>query len=193
MPFTPWGPLFPLTLPVLGDFAWINQETATVEQTYGGIHLYAPAQAGDDLRLLKKAAPATPYTITACFLPFLPMYNYAQCGLCWRQSSDGKLVTFGFLYGAGWELGVSKFSSPTVWVASYGTVLAPDIGHYFWLQISDDATNRICRYSLDGQHFYQRHTVARADYLTADEVGFVVNSMQATYEMAATLVSWKET
>ena len=35
--WAPWGPLYPMTKPVNGDFVWINQGASTVNQTYGGI------------------------------------------------------------------------------------------------------------------------------------------------------------
>lgn len=60
--FAEWGPAFPLTKPVDGDFAWINQGGATVSTTTGGILLQGAADAGTQLRIRKKAKPATPYT-----------------------------------------------------------------------------------------------------------------------------------
>jgi hypothetical protein len=44
--------------------------------------------------------------------------------------------------------------------------------------------------SADGQHFMAIHTVGRTDFLTADEVGIVVNSQNATFAAAGTLLSW---
>src|SRR6266446_5233542 len=61
--------LYPaFTAPVDGDYAWINQGGASVTvNANGSICLYAPA-TGDSLRVRKKAAPATPYTMTAGFM-----------------------------------------------------------------------------------------------------------------------------
>ena len=192
--WVPWGPLFPFTAPVLTDFAWINQETATATQTKSGIYLLAPVQSGDDMRILKKAAPSTPYTITVWFLMHLHNVDYNLAGLCFRKSSDGKLATFDFSNSGtsnSSRLETVKFNSPTSINAVYASVNVRP-GSLVCLQISDNGTNRIARWSTDGQNFHTLHTVERTDFLTADEVGFYANSVNATYPAAMTLLSWKE-
>ena len=91
-----FGPITQLTAPVDGDYAWINQGSSTVTDSGGGIYLYTPAASGNSLRIRKKSAPSTPYTITAGFMPNIIMGTAAGggFGLCFRQSSDGKLATF---------------------------------------------------------------------------------------------------
>jgi hypothetical protein len=192
--WAPWGPLFPMTPPVSGDFAWVNQGGASIDTTYGGVHLYAPQSAGDNVRICKKAAPATPYTITACLIPFIPGYDQNHCGIGFRQSSDGKLHVLTFFYGgSGFSVSSLKYTNPTTYTAGYGDWLLKSSFNCIWFQISDDGVNRICRFSLDGQHFYQTTTIGRTDFLTADEVLFFCNSKNATSFAAMTLLSWKET
>src|SRR5205823_4326526 len=68
--WVPFGPLFPLADPNLQTFAWVNQGAATVSNTYGGIFVSCATNSGSHgIRIRKKAAPATPYTITAYVLP----------------------------------------------------------------------------------------------------------------------------
>jgi len=189
-----WGPLFPLTPPVSGDFAWVNQGTASIDTTFGGVYLEAAAAAGEDVKIRKKAAPATPYTITAGFIPNMAIINSATIGIGFRQSSDGKLVTLGLqCSGNTLPLLVEKYNSPTSANSAYINNAVIPSASILWLQISDNGTNRICRFSLDGRHFLQIHTVGRTDFLTADEVFFFANSLQATYAIGITLLSWKET
>jgi len=189
--WVPWGPIFPLTAPVLTEFAWINQETATAVETKGGIYLLAPAQSGDDFRILKKAAPSTPYTITAVFLQLQFAANYSSCGISFRQSSDGKFQSFASVYDSGTKYQIAKYNSVTSHSASYASaVRLHSVLEFF--RITDDGTNRICQLSYDGQNWYTIHTVGRTDFLTADEVGFYANSNNATYPAAMTLLSWKE-
>ncbi len=195
-----WGPIFPMTKPVDGDFAWINQGGASIVTTNGGIFLRGPATSGTSERVRKKAAPAPPYTITAAFLPAVLSFDFQSCGLLFRQSSDGKLVTFelaGTTQAAnsttGLILGVNKFTSPTVFSAGYTARSAHAIGTKpVFLRIADNNTNRICSYSADGQNWITFHTIGRTDFLTADEVGFFVADSTNTYEVGMTLLSWKQ-
>lgn len=188
--WVPWGPLFPMaTPPTVASLAWVNQGAATADETNGGIYLLAPANASYSLKMLTKAAPATPYTVTAWILPQVHIVNYNSVGLCWRQSSDGKIVYFGRSGPEG--LIVQKATNPTTFSASY---LARGLSAWgaICLRIADDGTNRKCFWSLDGQHFHQFHSVGRTDFLTADEVGFYAQSQNATYPAGVTLLSWKE-
>ena len=83
--------------PVVADFDWVNQELATaVDDTYG-IYMYCEQATGfSDWRILKKAAPSTPYSVTVLMTP--PSYydDGKDAGLILRQSSDGKLISFGY-------------------------------------------------------------------------------------------------
>ena len=185
-----WGPLHPLTEPVDGDFAWVNQGDASVDAAHGGIAIVAPTNASLNLRLRVKSAPATPYTITALVVPQPFVATDYESGLCFRQSSDGKIHAL--------QLGPSttgrdafsiKFTNPTTFSATYTNLGVPD--GPMWLQISDNGTNRICRVSLDGQNFTQLHSIGRTDFLTADQVGFYC---RATSPNGGTmrLLSWAQ-
>lgn len=186
----PWGPIFPMTPPVLGNFTWVNQGEATAAVTNGGIYLYTP-KSGTNVRVLKKAAPARPYTITACYLSHIMASNYLACGLVFRQSSDGKLITFGNLHNNVFYLASVKWNSPTSWSADVFK-LGALTGYLMFIRIADDDTNRICSWSADGQNWIVLHTVGRTDFMTADEVGFFVHGENGTYPAALTLLSWKE-
>jgi hypothetical protein len=173
--------------PVLGDFAWINQGAATTDITKGGIWMDCPA-ATTNMRILKKAAPATPYTITAAFLvQFLT--STPVVGLCFRQTSDGRLVSAAVEGSASY--GIRKYTSPTANPTTYKADTHKSEA-VIWIQISDDGVDRITKYSTDGQHFVQAHTVGRTDHLTADEVGFFGNSNNTTAPMGFLLLSWVE-
>jgi hypothetical protein len=60
------------------------------------------------------------------------------------------------------------------------------------MQIEANATDRICRWSIDGQHFFQVHTVGRTDFLTPDQVYYAIRSQSASFGAGATIISWKE-
>jgi len=185
-----WGPLFPFTAPVLGDFAWVNQDAATAVATNGGIYLQSDTDSSTEFRVLKKAAPATPYTITAAIIPNMTDVNYNSCGLCWRQSSDGKMVVAHCVISK--HIYVDKETDAENAGANYADIIPYFAGGIIWLRIADNGTNRIVSFSLNGVNFIQIHSVGRTDFMTADEVGFCVNSQNATYAAGMTLLSWKE-
>lgn len=193
----PWGPIFPMTQPIDGDFAWVNQGGAAVDATYGGIYLTAPSGSTNH-RMRKKSAPATPYTITIACMPWLQSNTGAQCGVYFRESGSGKLSGICIIANGGYE--VQKWNSPSSFSANYTTLAmgggASASGRYggvYWLQISDDGSNRIYRASIDGQHWLQIHSVGRTDFLTADEVAFSLDTETgSTVTQAMLLLSWKQ-
>jgi hypothetical protein len=194
-----YGPIFPLTEPDDSAFAWINQGTASVSASNGSIFLRGPVSASDNLRIRKRSAPATPYVITAGFISNLVNLNFQAFGLIFRQSSDGKLCTFSMLGSSNTGAATSgsgieavKYTNPTTFSASYQNRGFNRMGPIVWLRIADNGTNRICSFSADGINFVQYHSIGRTDFLTADEVGFMVNDSTNTYEPSTTLISWQQ-
>jgi hypothetical protein len=191
------------TAPVNGDYAWVNQETATVTVTDAGIVLAGPASAGEDVRGRVKTAPSTPYVITAAFLTDALQLQFQGVGLCWRDSSGGGIVgaSFGFNDAAshggfsGTAFRVYKWNSPTSFSNVYASsAVSPCYpGPVLWLRIADNSTNRTCAFSTDGVTFTTFHTVGRTDFITADQVGFFINAANATWGISMTLLSWEET
>lgn len=180
------------TTPVDGDFAWINQGGASVTVNgNGGIYLTAPANGSDSLRIRKKSAPSTPYTVTACFLLDLINSNFQQAGLCFRQSSDGKLVTFASQSGP-YEIHSLDWTNATTFSASNATLAKIPHG-LMWLRMTDNGTNRILSWSGDGYNFTQLLSETRTTFLTADEVGFFVNAANSSGAGNCTLLSWAQT
>ena len=187
-----------MTIPVFGDFAWVNQGSATATTTYGGVIIYAPEGASDSLRILKKAAPATPYTIEGAFtIPTMPVVNYNAGGLLFRNSAALTLASSGFGTNFAaipyyFSAAVNKWTNPTTYSAAYLSVGIP-VPSLLWFQISDNGTSRISRWSADGINWMHLHTVGRTDFLTADEIGFFANANNATYPAFVHLLHWKQT
>jgi hypothetical protein len=190
-----WGPLYRMTPPVDAAFTWVNQDAATVTTTNGGVYIESPGAAGNEFHIRYKSAPATPYTITAYFVrrPLMTSGVY-EFGLCFRQSSDGKLAVFG-VQGAGPTsapyLYSAKVASPTAATVNYLAVQYQEMLQPHFFRIADNGTNRICSVSRDGVHFTAFQSVARTDYLTADQVGFYVRD-PASGSVGAWLLSWQE-
>lgn len=185
-----FGPIYPLTPPVPGDFAWVNQGTATLTTTNGGMVIYAPATGGRNFRILKKAVPSAPYTVTAVIRSLIaPGGSYGVCGLCLRQSSDGKFVIFFTCKTTGTsQVGYSQCNR----VTEISDVLVNNavVASPFFLRIKDDNTNRILQYSEDGITFVTFRSQSRTDYITPDEIGFFAEGFSV--DNYGTLLSWKE-
>lgn len=176
--------------PVVGDFTWVNQGDASTATTKGGIFFEAPANGSVNVRIMKKAAPATPYIVTAKIIPRL-FDTAVLAGLAFRQSSDGKLQLFGLAFGGVTYLASQKYNSATSFNANYTTISISDVGSPLFLRIEDNGTNRICSWSTDGQNFVTVHSIGRTDFMTADEIGFTI-SPSSTVIAAYTLLSWKQ-
>lgn len=189
-----YGPLYDLTVPINGDFSWVNQGSATIAQSGSSLYLEAPADATVNIKMREKTAPSTPYIITALMSCTIFNQNNMTFGLFFRESGTGEIQIFGMMYNAAYRLTSFKYNSATSFNASYKVqnVESGYRGVYNWFRISDDGTNRKCWYSADGKNWMEFHTIGRTDFLTADRVGFYVNSENATWKIGATLHSWKQ-
>jgi hypothetical protein len=183
---------FKCTRPDDSAFAWINQGSATVSSATGAVRLTAPASASQSHRIRKKAAPSTPYTITAAFLCDVvgADFNFIQLG--WRQSSDGKLVHLRFGYNSGFKLDVVKGTSTTADSAVYTTQNMIHVPRPLWLRINDDGANRVTSWSFDGTHYTTLHTVGRTDFATGDEVFWSVDTRISSRDIGASLIHWAQ-
>lgn len=190
--WAPWGPLFPFTAPVDGDFAWINQGGASVSVANGGIFMSVPADASRNFRIRKKAAPSAPYTITAWFVvTVIPNTTNASLLFGFRQSSDGKLANFAVVPAT---IASQKNTDHSNFSANYSTAAynSEYTLRLICLRIADDNTNRILSLSNDGQNFLPFHSVGRTDFLTANEVFWGGDAESASAAMGIALLSWKE-
>jgi len=183
---------FPVTIPVNGDFAWINQGSATVTSTTGNVILYAPASGSNSCRIRKKSSPATPYTIEIGFEVFMGSGNFAEAGLLFRESASGKQQNF-YTIQFGQTMGASKWDNATTFNSGYSLSPAPagSVGQILWMRISDNGVNRICSWSPDKTNWTDVHTVGRTDFLTADEVGFYAN-MSNSVAVYMNVFHWKQ-
>lgn len=169
-----WGKVTP---PVLGEFTGANLGSTTAVTTYGGVYLSGPSNGGSNsLRYYYKAAPSTPYSITAILFPRVAG-NDQYWFIGWRQSSDGKLITNSWLVtsSGSFDRRVLKWTNATTFSADYVSSVAVRVPshHGLGLKITEDGTNRrtfICYSKHDCQQIGSN--VSRTDFLTADGVIF---------------------
>jgi len=178
------------------DWTWVNQGSATLTDSGAGVlSLVVPTSSSANLRILKKAAPSTPYTITAVMNGL--GWNggtSSYWGIGWRQSSDGKLVLLTQRYDG--QFFVYKYTNPTTYSAAYTqltTVSMMGGGNApLVYRIEDDGANRKTYLSPNGIDFLLWHTVSRTDFLTADEVCFYGNCQSSNVGPIVTLYAWEE-
>ena len=116
------GSIYKMTPPTLGDFAWVNQGSATTSTN--GVLVMSESNHGDtyNRRMLMKSVPSTPYTIIIQLIPTLFPGNWPGCGVIWRNSTSGKTVDIGWRsYMGNIMFHSSQFNNPTDGVANYFT------------------------------------------------------------------------
>jgi len=187
--------------PVLSSFAWINQSTADATDNTGSIHLNDPGHNGVNLRVLKKAAPSTPFTITAAFTAMLDTAvgsGLPRFGLLFR-GAGGELATL--------QLGMNtagvfcyrmpyNFSNPTTLGINNAALTPIVMAPVLWCRIHDDGTtNRTMSLSPDGITWYQLSSVARTTDFTPTEVGFFIDNNNgggtSAFNSSVNLLHWE--
>lgn len=189
----------PLVTPPTTGWSWVNQGTAvhtdgtTYQRLSGGA-----AGAGTMYRGIFRTAPAAPYTLTAairCTRPFKPILG---TGIALRNSASGALITFvdiSFAADPYRRIQYLKLNSPTVANSNYISI-GGSFGDYLWFRIKDDGVNRTAYYSSNGYQWLEYYVVGRTDFITPDQLGFVVhceNSSTPNFAPISDLISWEIT
>lgn len=175
----PWGPIYPCSPPVDANFSWVNQGSASVSSTNGGVTLTAPSNGNtDSVRTRVASSPAAPYSVTIGFNTMILAGSGAGvCGLLLRESSTGKMTALFYGDAGGGGKGafynVYNLSSPTSFsgsLASYQSEAQAPI----WLRIHDDGTNLTYYIGCSPYDFIQLYSQARtAAFTTApNQYGF---------------------
>lgn len=196
--WTSFGPLFPMTPFVLSDYTWVNQFHSTVSSANGSTILTHEGADGNGeyASMLVKSAPATPYAIDCLFLPTVKYGEYYTAGFVWRESSTGNYTTLNF----GWnnssdtvDIAYNRFNSSYVYGGSY--FAQPErrflMSGFKFFRAVDNGTDRQFYISCDGVHWLQLFSHSRTTYLTANQVGILVQTPSDT-PVILNVLSWKE-
>jgi hypothetical protein len=189
-----------LTDPTLKSWSWVNQGSASVSTTNGGIYLSSPSNGvAYNWRLRLLASLSTPYTVTVMSLPLATSYNSSTAvigGAAPIVLYDGtKLTTCGPFVGdltyeiTDWN-SLSSYNTSAAYVGSQSGFSANGI-MFPWVQFTDDGTNHIWKLSNDGINFYTWFTRARAAFLSGSnqQIGFGVNPYNQIFGI--NILSWK--
>lgn len=173
------------SFPNLVDFSWVNQRATTASQGNGLV--ISSGNTDNQVALLVKSAPATPYVLTAILAGLTGSSVNNEFGICFRESSSGKIHAICHANPSAGTLFSRKWTNPSTFSADYLSLVGLYYGlsSYLILRISDDGTNRVTSFSVDGGYNYtQLSTVGRTDFLTADQVGIYVRSGSADLKLS---------
>lgn len=173
--FRAWG--LPVTPPDFTGFAWTNQLSSTLDTSKGAGFFSYPSVADPNAIFYGKSTPATPFTFTVMYKGMLNIDNFFYSGIGVRNSSSGALAVFG--QGPNMQSwGIRQYNSPTSVFGNFnfGTNFnSVDRNAFIWLRYEDDGTNRKIHVSLDGFNFVQLHSELRTNFVTADQIGILLD------------------
>lgn len=179
------------TIANTGFSTWLNQGTATISDSSVGLCLADLGTPGLQIRMRYKAAPSTPYTMTAGFT-VLGAGNGDYCGLGFYNGTD-KLHVFGLNYFSGWSFLVGKFNSVTSYNSNDTSAGGQNSPLLNFIRIGDDGTNVTFDFSADGVNFMNIQTTAKsAAWLGSSgytNVGFFI--VPQSSKLIGTLVSFQ--
>lgn len=191
-----WKPLIQGRLgkqiPLVSSFSSItaNSKSASYTDQAGTIKIsWNHTSAGEDLHILKKAAPtpgATGYRVTVHFRPILPINNASGSfvfGVGFRQSSNGNIEGHQWVFSPNspnrspirHRYTASNTTSNPVY--SFNSQVVGNVGEHFsniWIRIERDTStgNRRCYMSQDGLNFREITAFGSSsnEFITPDEV-----------------------
>lgn len=200
--WTTWGPLFDITEANDTGFSWINQGSATVSTTDGGLAFSSPGVGVNPVNLMMyiKSTPATPYTFTAGFIPTIYPSNQTSIGLVLRESATSKVVFLRLVFdttlvtNADMAISVDKYSNPTTPAGNYNVFSASILkGPLVWFQITNDGTDLYFKYSNNNVDFTTAFTTTVTNYFTTgpDQIGYCLSSNTAAGYAAMAVLSFE--
>lgn len=178
----PWFGSRILAPPVLSGYTWVDQGTASFTQNTGSADISFPLNSGDHNRLLTKAIPATPYTLTMGFVPGIGGSNNSM-GLCLYDSVSGKIIEIEIFRGSVTASTIIRIlewtntTSPGTALFSSNPLIAGT--NMLWLRVADTGTTRTWSHSYNGQLWIQDLSHASGTWLTPTAFGFS-NSLNDT-------------
>lgn len=193
--WTNYGPVYAFTPPVSGDFAWQNQGDAVVTDHGWGFTLSKAGDgATDNWRSRVKSTPGTPWTLTVFMKIFAFNKANLRAGLVLRESGTGELHFFGW-DGGNNVVATDNLAGDTSALSLAGNELAQIRTPPEWWRITDNGTNLIFQWSLEGKVWYTQNSFGRTTHMAGgpDQFGVTVNARNnatPNYDMSLTLFHW---
>jgi hypothetical protein len=166
-------------IPDNSTFSWINQSSASVAvQTDGSILLTGTANAGSNIQARVFSAPGGSYKYKFIITPYLPLFNFAECGICATDGTKFSALVLNFVSSATGLIVIGDhWNTTSSFAANVGSQKACTFP--LVMGIGDDGVNRTLYIYPDGyteEIFFQE---TRTTFLTATQLGFFYNDNQA--------------
>lgn len=180
-----WNLIHPVYVPYanridLSSWTGVNLGTSVWTDTNGVLTVTAPqvATAVTD-RLYHKAKPSAPFKLNLIAECAAAAENVAEFGFGFYDSVGGKLKFASLAYNNdGQNICMVQHNSTTSWNATPSARV--HWGSPIWLQIEDDSTNWIWRYSFNGKVYQDFYTEARNTFLTPNKVCLLIDREENT-------------
>jgi hypothetical protein len=182
------------TLPVAGNFSWVNQGGATETTVGGALVLHGPANSGTQVRM--RVSPISTNTkATAATICTYAQANYANCSLVFYESSSGKIESLGINpIAANGGIQINRWNSVTSYAATqFNAPAGSNNGNTAWWQLNISGGNVSYAWSNDGVNFVTLYTEPQNQFFTTapDKWGYMINEENPSYDIYYTLLSWK--
>lgn len=179
-------------IPPKTGWSWLNQGSATIDESGSDIILSISGDVTDNIRLRTRPMAAGKQVIAA-FSGFdtsvIAGGNFPQLGLAFTDLT--KVLCVGRLNDSALNLilNVNKFNTVTSFNANVSQRRAPS--DVFWIKVLDDGANRKASWSTNqGITWSEFYSETNTTFLTATHYGIFVNGLGATTTL--TLKSWLE-
>ena len=155
----------PIQYPPTAGWTWVNQGSATVESENRGIVWTQPA-VGANNWILRTRAYTQPLIVTALLSNTQSPSAFGGHGLGFRSASGQFTVAYWISNNN--QVNCENWSNTSTFSGTVGAAGAQMQRHGMWVQVEDNGTNLIWRYSATGEtnSFVQTFSVGRTSFLT---------------------------
>lgn len=164
-----------LTPPILTDYTWVNQGSATANDAGNGIYLNAPDSGSVQIRSLMRAVAAGDFDVKMRVKGLTSNAGTPAFGLVCYNSTSGRYLVLSWQTNADSQY-FQRWSSATAFSANL-TTFGNGRGQVNWLRCTRVGGNITMYVSLDGLNWISLGTDTEAAYINAaggtlDMVGF---------------------
>jgi len=183
----------PFVNPLLQTWTALNHGAGSYDAiAYRRVRAVDDGNATAQVRGYHCDAPSVPYVLDLYIKYELVDVASNGVSIGWRDGTTGELATIEIFNGSGDlpTFRVAKWTDHDTLSTTYiaGTVIS-SLPH--WIRLVDDNTNRMIYTSDDGRHFGLKHSVARTDFLTPDQIFFgLFLTTASSFDTTASLLSF---
>jgi len=205
---TPYGPVWSLPPPPTTGWSTDNLGSGSFDVTAGYPYVVFPSAGADQLRMLYRNVPATPYTVCQTMMhdfsgipPSPSVLGSAGYGPAWRDGT-GKIIRFGFgaSLGSNFQIVNQKWSaSSSASISNYTNSVPGSLSldavarNPATICLRDDGTTNLTWYwTIDaGLHLRQFSQEPRTDFFTSGPTQIGIAAYVATSDVVMALIGYK--